>query len=87
MKKSNQLPTEFTDGEKLVGLNALPTGIKGTDEYMYDVKLAFSKIVDMLLRKRQNKDNSYSLNLLIGAALNITISACSMVIKVITWKD
>lgn len=73
---------ELTEGQKLVGYDFNP----GSDPLVDEVKLTMSKLADILLRRRMIKDNSYTLNLLIGAAL-VAVQQCSMcIVKVITYK-
>lgn len=72
----------LTEGQRLVGFDFNPSG----DSYVTDVKANMAIIADDLIERRNNKNNSYTMNLLIGAALVAVSAACMAVIKVVTYK-
>ncbi len=77
----------LTEGQKLVKLESHPTDLNGTNEFVYDTKIQYAKIIDMLLRRRNEVGNSYLKNLLIGTALSAVLTACWATVAVIVWVD
>lgn len=72
-------PDDRTEGEKLIGLNRLPSDNPAQQE----IQKMNSKMLDTLLEARKNPNNSYHRNLLIGAAIVAIIEANLITLKAI----
>jgi hypothetical protein len=72
-----------TKGQKLIGLDKFPS--EHPDHRR--IQLMNSEMMDILLKAKNNKDNSYEKNLVLGTAISSLLATNMLVVRAITYQD